>query len=332
MNHIDQIAIAILNYNGLDLLKQFLPHVISNSPEGKIYIIDNGSSDDSIHWIKTYYPSIKIISLDKNFGYARGYNQGVQQIKESLICFLNNDVQVPENWLQPILMEFDSKPQISIAQPLILDYKKPKYFEYAGAGGGYLDFFGFPYCRGRIFNRLEKITSIDRATRSIFWASGACFFVKKEVFEAMGGFDENFFCYQEEIDFCWRAKRYGYYTAAIGQSEVYHLGSGSAMTSASKVFYNHRNSLMMLFKNTSLSDLIVILPSRLMMDFFIGIFYLIQFKLSRFKAIIRSHWSFFRNCSIVYNKRKNLKKYPYVKHFNELSILGIYIKEKLKTR
>ncbi len=325
----NQIAIAILNYNGLDLLKQFLPQVISNSPKGKVYVIDNGSNDDSIYWIKTYYQSVQIISLHTNFGYARGYNQGVQQIKEPLICFLNNDVQVPINWLEPILIAFDSNPQISIAQPLILNYENPKYFEYAGAGGGYLDFFGLPYCRGRIFNRLKKPTSIDKVTRSVFWASGACFFLRKEVFIAVGGFDEDFFCYQEEIDFCWRAKRHGYDISTIGQSEVYHLGNGSAIRSARKVFYNHRNSLMMLFKNTSLSYLLIILPSRLMMDFFVGIFYLCQFKLSRLKAIMNSHWFFFRNFSIILKKRKKLKKHPYIKHFNELSILLVYLKEKL---
>ncbi|MCY4160937.1 MAG: glycosyltransferase family 2 protein [Flavobacteriaceae bacterium] len=330
MNTPPQIAIAILNYNGLDLLKQFLPQVISNSSEGNIYIIDNGSDDDSIYWIKTNYPSVKIIPLGNNFGYARGYNQGVQQIKEPLICFLNNDVQVPKNWLEPILMEFDSKPQISIAQPLILNYKQPKYFEYAGAGGGYLDFFGFPYCRGRIFNRLKKVTSIDKTTRSIFWASGACFLVKKEVFMIVGGFDEDFFCYHEEIDFCWRAKRYGYSIAAIGQSQVYHLGSGSNIGWPSKVFYNHRNSLMMLVKNLPLTYLIIILPCRLLMDFFIGLVYLFRFRWASLKALVFSHWSFFRTFPRLIQKRKSLKKYPFIKHFKQFSILSLYSKEKTK--
>lgn len=329
MNNTCQIAVAILNYNGLNLLKQFLPQVIFNSPKSKFYVIDNGSSDGSVRWIKTNFQIVEIITLHKNIGYAGGYNQGVKQIKEPLICFLNNDVEVSNSWLEPIIDEFYSNTELVVAQPLILDFKKPKYFEYAGAGGGYLDFFGFPYCRGRIFNRLKKCTSGDNKTQSIFWASGACFFVKRDFFIKMGGFDEDFFCYQEEIDFCWRAKRSGHHIATIGQSHVHHLGSGSSKKPETKVFYNHRNSLMMLFKNASLGYLIVILPSRLLMDFFIGVFYLFQLKSSSFRAVIYSHWSFFRKCSILIKKRKTLKKYPYIKHFNKLSVLILYLTDVL---
>ena len=321
------LAIVILNFNGCHLMKEYFPDLVANSLEAKIYLIDNGSSDDSIKWVEKHYESAKIISLNHNKGYAGGYNQGLREVREPLLCLLNNDVKVPKNWLVPILKAFETDPKLTAAQPLILDLKNPNYFEYAGAAGGFLDFFGVPYCRGRILNYVEQNTNQYDVTKSIFWASGACFFIKKKCFFELGGFDEDFFSYQEEIDLCWRLNRAGHQIKTIGSTHVYHLGGGSSSKSSSKVFYDHRNSLKMLFKNLSLENLVVVLPVRLIMDFFFGLVYLFRLKFSLFGAIVMSHYEFYKNINTLYKKRRGLKKFQYIKHHRTFSVILLYLKK-----
>ncbi|MDB9995143.1 glycosyltransferase family 2 protein, partial [Flavobacteriaceae bacterium] len=245
-------AIVILNWNGLRHLKEFLPSVVKYSNNNPIYIIDNSSTDNSIEFVRQTFPEINLILNSNNFGYAKGYNEGLKKINEEVYCLLNNDVEVTKGWLDPIIEEFKNNESVVVAQPKILDYKDKSKFEYAGAAGGFIDYFGYPYCRGRIFNTIEKDTGQYDQNIDIFWASGACFFVRKKTFEMLNGFDENFVNHMEEIDLCWRLsnlnidlkKRFIY------KSVIYHYGGGSLdYKNPKKLFYNIRNQRWMILKN-----------------------------------------------------------------------------------
>ena len=201
-----KLAIVILNYNGKALLKRFLPSVIAFSKEASIYIVDNGSDDNSAAFIKRKFRQIKILEFSKNYGYAEGYNRAVKKIEADIFCFLNSDVRVTKNWLLPIIQAFERNKNTGIIQPKILDEKNPEKFEYAGAAGGFIDQLGYPYCRGRIFETIEEDNAQYDGTATIFWASGSCFFIRSILFDQLNGFDDNFFAHMEEIDLCWRAK------------------------------------------------------------------------------------------------------------------------------
>ncbi|RZJ27553.1 MAG: glycosyltransferase, partial [Flavobacterium sp.] len=194
-----KIAVVILNWNGRKLLEQFLPSVIAHSPEANVYLADNNSTDDSAAFVKSTFPEVKIIRNAGNFGYAKGYNQALKFIEEDIYALVNSDVEVTENWLVPVLEMFKNEPQTAIIQPKILDYRNKNYFEYAGAAGGFIDKYGYPFCRGRIFDTLEKDEGQYNENADIFWASGACFFIRKEIFRELKGFDSDLFAHQEEI-------------------------------------------------------------------------------------------------------------------------------------
>ena len=249
-----RIGIVILNWNGEDLLKKFLPSVYNNSEEHQIYVIDNNSNDNSIGIIKKNFKKIKIIQNKENYGFAKGYNEGLKQINEEVICLLNNDVEVTRNWLHPVLKTFKTEKETVVIQPKILDFKNKNMFEYAGAAGGFIDYYGYPYCRGRIFGEIEKDNGQYDDDIEIFWASGACFFIRKRVFDELGGFDENFYNHMEEIDLCWRIEnlKKTYKKKFLYQSVVYHLGGGTLdYNDPKKLFYNVRNHKWMLIKNTN---------------------------------------------------------------------------------
>lgn len=308
----EAVAIVLLNYNGIGLLKRFVPQLVENSDQHPIYLIDNGSSDDSIDWVKNNYASIHCILLTENLGYAEGYNKGLKQIKASLYILLNTDVWVTKNWIAPMLDHFKSHPNTAIAQPHIVDYTNKTYFEYAGAAGGFIDQYGFPYCRGRIFKHLEKDNGQFNVKARVFWASGACFFVRRSVFEDLGGFDTTFFAHQEEIDLCWRAQRKGLAIYAIGDSKVYHLGGGTLRQSATKIYLNHRNSLYLLIKNLPSKQLFATLLVRILLDGLAGVFYFIQGKWSYAMAIIRAHLAFYKNSASFFRQRpKSIPKHNY---------------------
>ena len=298
------IAIAILNHNGLNLLKKFLSNVILNSPEADIIIIDNGSSDNSVLWLKNNYSNMKCIKLKQNYGYAEGYNRGLKNLDYEYFALLNNDLSVTKGWLTPLLDEFKVKNKVAIIQPHILNYKKKKYFEYAGAAGGFLDKYGYPFCRGRILNTLEKDNGQYNNTSEVFWASGACFLIRKKVFWNLGGFDIDFFAHQEEIDLCWRAINEGHKILAVGSSKVYHIGGGTLPSSPKKTYLNHRNSLFMLNKNLPINKKVSTIITRLVLDGFIGIYYLLTLQLSKTLAVMRAHYSFYKNFKIITSKRK----------------------------
>ena len=292
----------ILNYNGEKFLKSYMPSIVQNSPEASIYLIDNGSNDNSINYIKKNFPLIKLVLHKKNLGFCDGYNKAVNEIDAELICFMNNDVTVKSKWLPPIINHFKKNPKTVIAQPHILDLKNPEYFEYAGAAGGFIDRLGYPYCRGRVFNSIEKDFGQFDKTQKIFWASGACFFIRKETFNSLNGFDSDFFAHQEEIDLCWRAFNRGLDIVSIGKSKVFHLGKGTLQNSPKKTFLNFRNSLLSLLKNLPEKKTQRICE-RLFWDYMAFLFFLIKLKPLDAFAILRAHLSFFNLLSKIKNKK-----------------------------
>jgi len=323
-----KIAVVILNWNGTELLKQFLPSVIEFSPEASIYVADNASTDDSIEVLKRDFPSIKIILNNNNYGFARGYNEALQFIEEPYYALVNSDIEVTENWLEPILSTFDSNNEIAIIQPKILAYNNKEYFEYAGAAGGYIDKFGFPFCRGRIFETLEKDTKQYNDSTEIFWATGACFFIKKEAFNKLEGFDTDFFAHQEEIDLCWRAFNLGYKTIYNSKSVVYHIGAATLKTdSPHKTFLNFRNSLWMLLKNLPKKKLFTVIFLRLFLDGIAGIRFLFQGKLRHTFAVLKAHFYFYKFLFYFLKKRKNKQKENYYKNIS--IVYQYYIKNKV---
>jgi len=322
-----KIAIAILNWNGKELLQHFLPSVIEYSKEATIYVVDNASTDDSVAFLKTTFPKVKIIQNAQNGGYAKGYNDALQYIEEDIFCLLNSDVEVTKGWLSPILSEFESDESTVIIQPKILDYKNKTKFEYAGAAGGFIDKYGYPYCRGRIFNTIEEDKN-QYKNETIFWASGACFFIRKAVFNRLNGFDESFFAHQEEIDLCWRAFNLGLKTRYISESKVYHVGGATLKnTNPKKTYLNFRNSLFTLTKNAS-GNLFGLVFTRLILDGIAGVMFLFQLKFAHIFAIIKAHFSFYSHLSTLLKQRKALAKQK--NYYHKTSIVWSYFVNKKK--
>jgi GT2 family glycosyltransferase len=315
-------AVVILNWNGAKLLQQFLPSVIQFSGDATIYVADNASTDTSIAVLKKEFPTIKIIENTGNYGFAKGYNEALKCVEEPYYALVNSDIEVTENWLQPIEAIFDSEPNTAIIQPKLLDYKKKTHFEYAGAAGGFIDKYGFPFCRGRIFDTLEEDLGQYDTETEIFWATGACFFIRKEVFRSLQGFDSDFFAHQEEIDLCWRANNVGHTIKYCPTSVVYHVG-GATLNEANpmKTFLNFRNSLLMLTKNLPKNKLIPVLFIRLFLDGLAGIQLLFQGKITHIFAILKAHFHFYHLLG------KNLK----TDYFYTKSIVWNYFVQKKKT-
>jgi GT2 family glycosyltransferase len=307
-----KIAVVILNWNGAKLLEQFLPSVIAFSNEATIYVADNASTDNSIEVIRNQFPSVKIIQNDGNYGFAKGYNVALQHVEEPYYALVNSDIEVTENWLAPILSIFENQLEIGIIQPKILDYKNKEYFEYAGAAGGFIDQLGYPFCRGRIFDTIEKDNHQYDDERDIFWASGACFFIRKEVYQRLNGFDGDFFAHQEEIDLCWRAFNLGYKAKYTPKSTVYHVG-GATLNEGNprKTFLNFRNSLLMLIKNVPDAQLVLIIFLRLLLDGIAGIQFVMKGKFKHCWAIIQAHFSFYSLLPKNYKKRAHFQNENY---------------------
>ena len=300
-----KIAIVILNWNGAALLEKYLPSVTQYSSEEDVYVVDNASTDGSITFLEKYYPAIRIIKNTTNGGFAKGYNDGLKHIDADIYCLLNSDVEVTENWLVPIKKTFAQLQEASIIQPKILDLKQKEYFEYAGAAGGFIDQLGYPFCRGRIFQALEKDRGQYNDIREIFWATGACMFIRSNVFKHLNGFDEDYFAHQEEVDLCWRAKNEGHKVYYVGTSEVYHLG-GSTLSNMDpkKTYLNFRNSLYSITKNLPRRKAFVIIWLRLLLDGVAAIRFIFQFKINHCIAILRAHLSFYRHFRSMYKKRE----------------------------
>ena len=299
-----KLAIVILNWNGQQLLETFLPSVINYSAGHNIYVIDNASTDTSVSFLESHFPEINCIKLTHNFGYAGGYNQGLNQINADVFCLLNSDIEVTKNWLKPIIDLFKTEANTAIIQPKILDYHHKNRFEYAGAGGGFIDLLGYPFCRGRIFDTLEEDEGQYDDQKEVFWASGACLFIRVNAFKDLGGFDSKFFAHMEEIDLCWRAQNKGMTVSYVGKSTVYHVGGASLKSSnPKKTFLNFRNSLFTLVKNTNKPLLIVVLL-RLILDGIAGTRFLLIAKPKHMIAVIKAHGSFYKTLPYLLQFRR----------------------------
>ncbi len=302
-------AVVILNWNGKHHLERFLPSVVKHTKHAEIIIADNASTDDSLMFLDKNYPQLRIIRNNKNYGFAKGYNKALEQIKSEfdIYILLNSDVEVTENWEKPLIERINKK--TVACQPEILSYNEKNKYEYAGAAGGFLDKNGYPFCRGRIFTEIESKRKDYTVSKEIFWASGACFTVKSSVFHEMGGFDEDFFAHMEEIDLCWRIKNKGYSILFEPQSTVYHLGGGSLQyESPFKTYLNFRNNLLMIVRNYHESNLFLKILTRLCFDGLSGIRYILVGQYKNCFSIIRAHFAFYKRLSKALSERKELKK------------------------
>ena len=303
----DKVCIAILNYNGEELLESYLPQVLFSSEEMiNISVIDNASTDASVAYIQDWHPEVQILELPQNYGFAEGYNRGMEYVDATYTVILNSDVNVSTNWLDPILKRMDENPNLAIVQPKILSLEEKSKFEYAGACGGYLDNLGYPYCRGRIFDHVEEDVQQYQSIENIDWATGAAMVVRTDIFKALGGFDKDYFAHMEEIDFCARVRAAGYNIEVMPKSNIYHLGGGTLdYGNPRKVYLNFRNSLYTIFKNESSSKLIWLLPLRLLLDGVAALKFLFEGKFANISAIIKAHWSFFSSIGSLRKKKKH---------------------------
>jgi GT2 family glycosyltransferase len=316
----DKIAVVILNYNGKKYLEEFLPSLVSNSSSSRIYVADNNSNDDSIYFLEKTYPEITIIKIVSNHGYSKGYDIALNSIKAEYYILLNSDVEVRPGWIEPVISLLESDQHIAACQPKIKSYTNKKKFEYAGAAGGFIDKLGYPFCRGRIFNDIEEDIGQYDNDCEIFWASGACLFIKADLFHKAGGFDEDFFAHMEEIDLCWKLKNQGYKIYFCGKSEVYHVGGGTlSKSSPQKTYLNFRNNLSLLYQNLPSEKLYPVLLSRLLLDGIAGLKFLFSGSIGHFWAVIRAHF-------YIYSKFKQLKakrKYNLSKRM-KMNLKGVY--------
>lgn len=306
------VAIVILNWNGKSLLEKYLPSVIKYSCGYDVYVADNGSTDDSIELLNKEFPSVNIVTLDKNYGFTGGYNRALKQIEADYYVLLNDDVEVTHNWIQPIVELMNQNPNIAICQPKILSYVNKQKFEYAGAAGGYIDYLGYPFCAGRVFEYLEEDHGQYNEEREIFWATGAAMFVRSKVFRDLGGLDEDFFAHMEEIDFCWRAKNMGYKVMYCPKSVVYHYGGGTlTKVSPYKTFLNFRNNLLLLYKNLPKKELRKVMRKRKYLDLLAAIVFRITSSKSEYKAVINARKEFKKIKDNFTNKRnEQVTTYP----------------------
>ena len=303
-------ALVILNWNGKNWLEKFLPNILIFSKDVNIFLVDNASSDDSVSFVEEYYSKVTIISNKINCGFAKGYNNSLRYINAEYYILLNSDIEVSKGWISPLIKLMDADINIAACQPKILDFNNKEYFEYAGASGGYIDNLGYPFCRGRIFDNIERDNGQYNDKAEIFWATGACIVVRSSVFWEVNGFDEDFFAHQEEIDLCWRLKNNGYKIMVEPKSFVYHVGGGTlAVGSPLKTFLNFRNNLFMLFKNLTLNQLLYVLPLRLILDGIAAITFLQKNNgISHFFSVAKAHFSFYYKIFDLIKKRRNIKQ------------------------
>ncbi len=306
-----KIAVVVLNWNGQKFLEQFLPTVIKYSSIAQIIVADNHSTDTSVSYLKSNFPEVIIIQNPHNDGFAKGYNTALKQVQAEYYVLLNSDVEVTPNWLEPIITLMDLNKNIAACQPKILDFHKRHLFEYAGASGGFIDTYGYPFCRGRIFNDLEEDTNQYNDSMEVFWATGACLFIRSDAFWKVGGFDNDYFAHMEEIDLCWRLRNIGYQIYVEPKSIVYHVGGGTLhKLSPTKTFLNFRNNLTTLTKNSSPSFLFFKIIYRMILDGVAAFKFLIEGKGSHFIAVIKAHFSFYAQLQSTLKKRKAMKAIP----------------------
>lgn len=286
-----KVAVVILNWNGAEMLRKFLPSVVkyTNNDLAEIYVADNGSTDNSIDVLKSEFPSVGLISFKENYGFAEGYNKVMDCVDAEYVVLLNSDVEVTEQWIEPILAYMESHYDVAACQPKILSYHDKAKFEYAGASGGFIDRYGYPFCRGRVFDTLETDNGQYDMPTDIFWASGAAMFVRRTVYMEVGGLDARFFAHMEEIDLCWRLLSRGYRLVCVPESKVYHVGGATLKKeNPRKTYLNFRNNLLMMYKNLPTDELVKIMSVRSLLDYLAVIFYVLKFDFPNAKAVIKA--------------------------------------------
>ena len=307
-----KLSIVILNWNGVSYLRTFLPEVVKTAaiPGVEVVVADNGSTDESVQWIKENLKDVKVIEFDTNYGFTGGYNRALKEINSEYYLILNSDVKPTDGWLQPLIAAMDRDQNIAACMPKTLAFHSPNHFEYAGAAGGYIDRFGFPFCRGRILSQVEVDNGQYNDTCDIFWATGACMMVRASAFHAVGGFDEFFFAHMEEIDLCWRFKNMGHRITFIPNSIVYHVGGGTLPNNnPRKLFLNYRNNLILLVKNLPSGMLLTTLFFRLIMDMAAAFVFLLSGKWRFAMAVIKAYWAFY-NKSLHYKRLRKQLEHP----------------------
>lgn len=322
-----KVAVVILNFNGRTFLQKFLPIVIQHSCiSAEIIIADNASTDDSVAFMNQNYPEIRLIQNNSNGGFSTGYNTALKQVDADYYVLLNSDIEVTPNWIEPIIELMDADLSIAACQPKILSYHAKTHFEYAGAGGGFIDRFGYPFCRGRLFQSIEPDEGQFNDTIEVFWASGACMFVRAELFHKYGGLDDEFFAHMEEIDFCWRLKNNGYKIMYCSLSTVYHIGGGTLpKISSRKTYLNFRNNLSLLYKNLPDNTLYYVIILRLFLDGLASIKFLFQGGICDFFAVLRAHSHFYRKIPQLRSKRKLLNPKSVTKIYQKNIALDHFI-------
>jgi GT2 family glycosyltransferase len=305
-------SVVILNFNGENLLRQFLPSVIRHSQQAEIVVADNGSSDQSVAVLRNEFPQVRVIGLDKNYGFCGGYNRALQLVQSEYYVLLNSDVEVTEGWLAPLIEILDRHPSVAAVQPKILSYHQKEKFEYAGAAGGFVDVLGYPFCRGRIFDYVETDSGQYNDEREIFWASGACMIIRSKIFHHLHGFDEDLFAHMEEIDLCWKIHRIPQKVYYSGKSKVYHAGAATlTYENPVKTYLNFRNGLILLFKHFSSQEIGYKLPFRMGLDWVAAFLFLLKGQPKNFASVFRAHAHFIGQWSIHSKKRKELQRtYP----------------------
>lgn len=304
-----KVKIVILNWNGRAHLERFLPSVVAHSGEASVVVADNGSNDDSVPFLREHYPQVELLQLDQNYGFAEGYNRALSRIEADCYVLLNSDVEVEEGWLNPLVARLAADEKVAALAPKIISYERKSDFEYAGAAGGFIDCFGYPFCRGRILDTIEKDQGQYDTAREVFWASGACMVVRADLFHKLGGFDGDFFAHMEEIDLCWRMQLAGYRVMVVPRSRVFHLGGGTLPNnSARKLYLNYRNNLSMLFKNLSRRSLLPVLFARMVLDGMSAMVFLLQRRPDFFKVVFRAHMDFYHALGTLRIKRRVIQQ------------------------
>ncbi len=321
-------AVVILNWNGKKYLEQFLPILIGHTkaPNTEIIIADNHSKDDSLDFLSKNYPDIRQLNFDQNYGFTGGYNKALDQIEAEYFVLLNSDIEVSENWLEPLIRLMDNDSKVAACQPKILSFHQKDHFEYAGAAGGFIDKYGYPFCRGRILDTVEKDHNQYNDIKEVFWATGACMVVRAELYQQIGGLDNDFFAHMEEIDLCWRMKDLGYKIVYNPNSSVYHVGGGTLpYNSPFKLYLNFRNNLFLLYKNLPKKKLFPILFSRMILDGMSAFIFLAKLSFKSFYAVLKAHIHFYKSIKKLKPKRKELLQNKVIPHHNEMYNKSIVI-------
>ncbi|MBO7601874.1 MAG: glycosyltransferase family 2 protein [Bacteroidaceae bacterium] len=330
----DKVAIVILSWNGSQMLRSFLPSVLEyTEEEATVYVADNGSEDDTLEVLATSFPSVKVISLDKNYGFAEGYNRALQEVEAEYVVLLNSDVEVKDRWLTPLVVFMDAHPEVAACQPKIKSWREPKSFEYAGAAGGFLDCYGYPFCRGRIFNSVEEDHGQYDTPMKVFWATGACLFIRLQDYREAGGLDARFFAHMEEIDLCWRLNARGREVWCIPESTVYHVGAATLKReNPRKTFLNFRNNLLMLYKNLPDNELHRVMHGRTFFDYLAVLSLVLKGQFSNARAVFHARKAYHRLRPDFFISR-NLNMLARVEHpaqtcWKKCLLLAYYVKRK----